>query len=262
MSCSGRRPRANARRARPALETGAPAASSRADVVHWGTDECCRRPLAARFRRPLRAMPKAAFVFPAASGHTNPSLPLARALVVRGWDVDYLHSPQFQEAIEDTGATFVDRDLAFKESAAPSGGSVPLSVFKAPPCAARSSASTTTPQWSRRRSPSTAPRLPGRSTLEASPRSGSCRRTSAGCNLAVQTSSSTAQCCRRLRKPELNKRRLHAESWVRPVGRSLCQRQACHPRRLSPDGRRAGILRRRHRLDARSAILGCADRCY
>ena len=214
MSCSGRRPRANTRRARPALlspllETGAPAASSRADprvsslgdgrvAVAWPQSSSPLPPLASAVHCETAKMPKAAFVFPAASGHTNPSLPLARALVERGWDVDYLHSPQFQEAIEDTGATFVDRDLAFKESAAPSGGSVPLSVFKAPPCAVRSSASTTTPQWSRRRSPSTAPRLPGRSTLEASPRSGSCRRTSAGCNLAVQTSSSTAQCCRRL----------------------------------------------------------------
>ena len=54
--------------------------------------------------------PKAIFVFPSAAGHINPSLPLARGLVVRGWAVDYLATPTFRAGIEDTGATFCDRD--------------------------------------------------------------------------------------------------------------------------------------------------------
>ena len=53
---------------------------------------------------------RAIFVFPSAAGHVNPSLPLARGLVARGWAVDYLAIPQFKEAIEDTGAAFWDRD--------------------------------------------------------------------------------------------------------------------------------------------------------
>jgi hypothetical protein len=53
---------------------------------------------------------KAIFVFPSAAGHVNPSLPLARGLVARGWAVDYLAIAQFKEAIEDTGAQFFDRD--------------------------------------------------------------------------------------------------------------------------------------------------------
>ena len=52
----------------------------------------------------------AIFVFPSAVGHVNPSLPLARGLVARGWDVDYLGIEQFKEAIEATGANFCDRD--------------------------------------------------------------------------------------------------------------------------------------------------------
>jgi len=52
----------------------------------------------------------AVFVFPSASGHINPSLPLARGLITRGWDVKFLSIPGFQKAIEDTGAVFVDRD--------------------------------------------------------------------------------------------------------------------------------------------------------
>lgn len=51
---------------------------------------------------------KAAFVFPLASGHTNPSLPLARRLVALGWEVHYMSFPPFQEAVEDTGAKFND----------------------------------------------------------------------------------------------------------------------------------------------------------
>ena len=53
---------------------------------------------------------RAIFVFPSAAGHVNPSLPLARGLVARGWAVDYLATAQFKEAIEGTGATFCDRD--------------------------------------------------------------------------------------------------------------------------------------------------------
>ena len=56
------------------------------------------------------AASRAIFVFPAASGHINPSLPLARGLVSLGWEVDYLAVAQFKEAIVDTGASFFDRD--------------------------------------------------------------------------------------------------------------------------------------------------------
>ncbi|EOD38763.1 hypothetical protein EMIHUDRAFT_224168 [Emiliania huxleyi CCMP1516] len=49
-----------------------------------------------------------AFVFTTASGHTNPSLPIARLLVGRGHEVIYLSSAVFQTAIEGTGAAFVD----------------------------------------------------------------------------------------------------------------------------------------------------------
>eukprot|EP00439_Symbiodinium_sp_Y106_P081801 s127_g20.t3 len=52
--------------------------------------------------------PIAAFMFPMASGHTNPSLPLARRLVNLGWTVHFLSFPPFREAVEDTGSTFVD----------------------------------------------------------------------------------------------------------------------------------------------------------
>eukprot|EP00929_Paragymnodinium_shiwhaense_P086714 TRINITY_DN47170_c0_g1_i1.p1 TRINITY_DN47170_c0_g1~~TRINITY_DN47170_c0_g1_i1.p1 ORF type:complete len:483 (-),score=73.80 TRINITY_DN47170_c0_g1_i1:155-1603(-) len=58
---------------------------------------------------------KAAFFFPAASGHINPSLPIARALASQGWLVEYLSIPQFKEAIEDTGAAYVDRDALCKD---------------------------------------------------------------------------------------------------------------------------------------------------
>ncbi|CAJ1389649.1 unnamed protein product [Effrenium voratum] len=47
-----------------------------------------------------------AFVFPMASGHMNPSLPLARRLVSLGHQVHYISREQMREAIEDTGATF------------------------------------------------------------------------------------------------------------------------------------------------------------
>eukprot|EP00656_Telonema_subtile_P053662 TRINITY_DN7829_c0_g2_i1.p1 TRINITY_DN7829_c0_g2~~TRINITY_DN7829_c0_g2_i1.p1 ORF type:complete len:498 (+),score=80.62 TRINITY_DN7829_c0_g2_i1:242-1735(+) len=53
---------------------------------------------------------RAVFLFPSASGHLNPSLPLARELVSLGWEVEYLAIPQFKEAIEDTGALFQDRN--------------------------------------------------------------------------------------------------------------------------------------------------------
>ena len=47
-----------------------------------------------------------AFVFPMASGHINPSFPVARALVQEGHEVHYLCREQMREAIEDTGAVF------------------------------------------------------------------------------------------------------------------------------------------------------------
>eukprot|EP00933_Yihiella_yeosuensis_P080524 TRINITY_DN9396_c0_g1_i2.p1 TRINITY_DN9396_c0_g1~~TRINITY_DN9396_c0_g1_i2.p1 ORF type:complete len:560 (-),score=108.75 TRINITY_DN9396_c0_g1_i2:518-2134(-) len=49
---------------------------------------------------------KILFVFPLASGHVNPSLPVARLLRKQGHDVHYVCYEQMREAIEDTGATF------------------------------------------------------------------------------------------------------------------------------------------------------------
>ena len=46
------------------------------------------------------------FIFPMASGHINPSLPIARMLVEKGHGVHYLCREQMREAIEDTGACF------------------------------------------------------------------------------------------------------------------------------------------------------------
>eukprot|EP00928_Gymnodinium_smaydae_P025794 TRINITY_DN20444_c0_g4_i1.p1 TRINITY_DN20444_c0_g4~~TRINITY_DN20444_c0_g4_i1.p1 ORF type:complete len:563 (+),score=78.43 TRINITY_DN20444_c0_g4_i1:85-1773(+) len=47
-----------------------------------------------------------AFIFPMASGHINPSLPVARRLTEQGHEVHYLCREQMRDAIEDTGATF------------------------------------------------------------------------------------------------------------------------------------------------------------
>lgn len=52
-------------------------------------------------------MATAAFVFPGTAGHVNPSLPLCRGLVARGWQVVYVCS-DFRQAIEDAGAIFED----------------------------------------------------------------------------------------------------------------------------------------------------------
>jgi len=49
-----------------------------------------------------------AFVFPMASGHINPSLPIARALVAQGHEVHFQSREQMRAAIQDTGATFYD----------------------------------------------------------------------------------------------------------------------------------------------------------
>jgi len=56
------------------------------------------------------AAPKqhAVFIFPSATGHVNPSLPVARRLISLGWTVDFACRPQHKEAIEGTGAQFVD----------------------------------------------------------------------------------------------------------------------------------------------------------
>lgn len=35
--------------------------------------------------------------------------------MARSWDVEYLATVEFKEAIEDTGATFCDRDEVFRE---------------------------------------------------------------------------------------------------------------------------------------------------
>eukprot|EP00408_Alexandrium_pacificum_P041196 CAMPEP_0171237504 /NCGR_PEP_ID=MMETSP0790-20130122/42999_1 /TAXON_ID=2925 /ORGANISM="Alexandrium catenella, Strain OF101" /LENGTH=509 /DNA_ID=CAMNT_0011703855 /DNA_START=102 /DNA_END=1631 /DNA_ORIENTATION=+ len=47
-----------------------------------------------------------AFVFGMASGHINPSFPIARALVKLGHRVHYLSREQMREPVEDTGAAF------------------------------------------------------------------------------------------------------------------------------------------------------------
>ncbi|WP_231945368.1 MULTISPECIES: glycosyltransferase family protein [Actinomyces] len=44
------------------------------------------------------------------SGHTNPTLGLARVLTDMGHRVTYIHSPTWREAVEDTGAHFVPYD--------------------------------------------------------------------------------------------------------------------------------------------------------
>lgn len=46
----------------------------------------------------------AAFVFPAASGHMNPSLVLAQGLAARGIKVHYLASLEYRDAIASAGA--------------------------------------------------------------------------------------------------------------------------------------------------------------
>lgn len=43
------------------------------------------------------------------SGHTNPTLPLAKRLVERGHQVTYINAPEFRERIEATGALFVPK---------------------------------------------------------------------------------------------------------------------------------------------------------
>lgn len=47
-----------------------------------------------------------AFVFPMASGHVNPALPVARALVSAGHKVHFLCREPLRQAIESTGASF------------------------------------------------------------------------------------------------------------------------------------------------------------
>ena len=55
------------------------------------------------------------FIFSTASGHTNPSFPIARHLVKRGHSVTYLSSSNFRAAIEATGAVFVDEATVLTE---------------------------------------------------------------------------------------------------------------------------------------------------
>jgi UDP-N-acetylglucosamine:LPS N-acetylglucosamine transferase len=52
----------------------------------------------------------ALFVFPSASGHVNPSLPVAKSLISKGWSVAFLATPDYKDAIAATGSTFIDRD--------------------------------------------------------------------------------------------------------------------------------------------------------
>ena len=44
------------------------------------------------------------------SGHTNPTLGLARMLTEMGHRVTYVHSPTWREAVENTGVRFVPYD--------------------------------------------------------------------------------------------------------------------------------------------------------
>mmetsp|Transcript_20083 Transcript_20083/g.60123 ORF Transcript_20083/g.60123 Transcript_20083/m.60123 type:complete len:529 (-) Transcript_20083:254-1840(-) len=55
------------------------------------------------------------FCFPAASGHLNPSLPLARCVVEAGHQAQYLCSEPMRGAIEDTGASFHAVESAMPE---------------------------------------------------------------------------------------------------------------------------------------------------
>lgn len=55
------------------------------------------------------------------SGHTNPTLPLAKELVKRGHTVDYINAPEWKEKIEATGANFIPyinypKGLSMRES--------------------------------------------------------------------------------------------------------------------------------------------------
>jgi len=56
-----------------------------------------------------KTMSKVPFFNLPALGHTNPTLPLVAELVRRGEQVIYYSSPAFQQAIEQTGATFPTR---------------------------------------------------------------------------------------------------------------------------------------------------------
>mmetsp|Transcript_58176 Transcript_58176/g.175894 ORF Transcript_58176/g.175894 Transcript_58176/m.175894 type:complete len:542 (+) Transcript_58176:123-1748(+) len=47
-----------------------------------------------------------AFIFPMASGHVNPSFPVARSLVERGHEVHYLSFEQMRAPVADAGATY------------------------------------------------------------------------------------------------------------------------------------------------------------
>ena len=44
------------------------------------------------------------------SGHTNPTLGLAKVLVDLGHHVSYINAPDWKEKIERTGATFIPYD--------------------------------------------------------------------------------------------------------------------------------------------------------
>ncbi|MBY7142637.1 hypothetical protein KFZ56_06000 [Virgibacillus sp. NKC19-3] len=44
------------------------------------------------------------------SGHTNPTLELAKAFIAHGHHVTYVHSPEWQGEVEDTGAVFIPYD--------------------------------------------------------------------------------------------------------------------------------------------------------
>ena len=59
---------------------------------------------------------KAMFLFPSASGHLNPSMPLACSLDRLECSFEYLAIKQFQPTIEDTEAEFLDRDHFLKET--------------------------------------------------------------------------------------------------------------------------------------------------
>ena len=49
-----------------------------------------------------------AFIFGMASGHINPSFPVARNLIRQGHEVHYMCREQMREPIEHTGARFHD----------------------------------------------------------------------------------------------------------------------------------------------------------
>ena len=87
-------------------------ASESLKVAKRSRFQTAQAPRSLRFR-PQMESKTFAFAFGMASGHINPSLPLARRLVALGHKVHYLSREQMRSAIEDTGASFWNELEAF-----------------------------------------------------------------------------------------------------------------------------------------------------